>query len=44
MTNGYLKQQEIQSLQKTTNLRKSRPKKTTNLKVINAEPYIAYYK
>ncbi len=39
-----MKQQEIQSLQKAASNRKSRSKKTINLKIINAETYTTYYK
>ncbi len=38
-----VKQQEIQSLQKAADNRKSRSKKIINLKIINAEIYATYY-
>jgi hypothetical protein len=39
---GYLKQQEIQPLQKTAANRKQRSKKTIKLKIINTETYTTY--
>ena len=43
MSDTRVKQQEIQSLQKAADNRKSRSKKIINLKIINAEIYATYY-
>ncbi len=43
VADGRVKQQEIQSLQKAADNRKSRSKKTIDLKIINAETYTTYY-